>query len=94
MVPVTKNKGSAVEQREATFDRIKNLISEMCAVDPAIINKNARLRGFGVDSVRVMELVLCIEDEFQIQLEREDLSEISTVGELADYINSLRTQEN
>jgi acyl carrier protein len=83
-----------VEQKETTRERIKNLISEMCAVDPAIINDNARLRGFGVDSVRVMELVLCIEDEFQIRLEREDLNQISTVGELADYIYSLRTQEN
>lgn len=92
-MPVIKNNDS-VGQREATFDRIKHLIGEMCAVDPAIINKNARLRGFGVDSVRVMELVLCIEDEFQIRLEREDLSEISTVGELADYIYSLRAQEN
>ena len=79
-----------MDKKEATFERLRSLISETCAVDPTTIGRNARLRGYGVDSIRVMELMLSIEDEFQIRLEREQLEDISTVGELADYVYSLR----
>lgn len=75
---------------QPTFKRIKHFIGEVCAVDSSAINPDSRLRGYGVDSIRMFELMLMIEDEFQVQLEADELSNIITIGELADYIDSRR----
>ncbi len=74
-----------------TVERIRKVIAQVCLLDAAEINKNARLLAFGLDSVRVLELMMCMEEEFDIQLEPGQLDEISTVGELADYVEGLRT---
>jgi acyl carrier protein len=75
---------------EQVVDRIRQLISQVCLIDAAEISKNARLLAFGIDSIRVIELMMRIEEEFQIHLEPGELSEIATVGQLADYIEGLR----
>jgi acyl carrier protein len=71
------------------LDRIRHLISQVCMVDATDIGRNARLLAFGIDSIRVIELMMHIEDEFQIHLEPADLGEIVTVGQLADYVEKL-----
>jgi len=73
-----------------TVEQIRKLIAQVCLIDAARINKNARLLAFGLDSLRVLELMMRIEDEFELQLEPGQLGDISTVGQLADYVERLR----
>ena len=82
-----------MEREEPTLERVRTLIGEVCAVDKSMISKKARLRGYGIDSIRVMELIMFIEDEFHIHLEIEPMAEIATAGELAEYIDSLRSSK-
>lgn len=78
-------------ENEQAFDRIRLLISQVCAVDPGKVSKNARLLAFGIDSVRVLELLLSVEEEFEICLEPAELNDIATVGQLVSYVERLRT---
>lgn len=73
-----------------TVEQIRKLIAQVCLIDAAQVNKNARLLAFGLDSLRLLELMMCIEDEFQLQLEPGQLADISTVGQLAEYVERLR----
>jgi acyl carrier protein len=75
-----------------TIDRLRQLIADSCAVRGDLIVEKASLRGFGIDSLRVMDLMLTIEGEFGIQFNLEDLDGIHTVGELASYVDRLRQQ--
>jgi len=59
-------------------------------VDPSSICDNARLLGFGIDSIRVIDLVMSIEEEFSIRLEPEQLFGVATVQDLAEHVNALR----
>jgi acyl carrier protein len=74
---------------KCALDRICGLISRVCLINPSDVHKDAFLLAFGIDSVRVIELMLCLEEEFQIHLEPAELSEIVTVGQLAGYIENL-----
>jgi acyl carrier protein len=76
--------------RGQALDRIQQLISQVCLVDVSEVKRNARLMAFGIDSVRVIELMMSVEEEFQIQLEPAELNDISTVGQLADYVERIR----
>ncbi len=76
-----------------TVERIRKVVAQVCLVEVAEINKDARLLAFGLDSVRVLELMMCMEEEFEIQLEPGQLDEIFTVGELAEYVEGLGTSK-
>jgi acyl carrier protein len=49
---------------------------------------NARLRGYGIDSVRVLELLMSIEEEFGIELKVDQMSQIGTVRDLVEHIDA------
>jgi acyl carrier protein len=85
----TEHRCENESESSLVVDRIRRLISQVCVVDVADVGKNARLLAFGIDSVRVIELMMCIEEEFHIQLEQVDLGEIATVKQLADHVENL-----
>ncbi len=78
---------------DRTFERLRSLIGEVCAIDPRAIGASARLRGYGIDSIRALDLMMSIEEEFQVQFRLEDLTDIRTVGELAAYVDRLRAPD-
>jgi acyl carrier protein len=83
---------TSVSSAGDTLSRIKCLIAEVCAVAPETIGTSARLRGYGIDSIRALDLMVSVEEEFEVQFRVEDLENIHTVGDLADYVERLRTR--
>jgi acyl carrier protein len=81
--------GPHLEGDGPVMERLRKLIAESCLVDPAKVVSNARLLAYGVDSVRILELIVRIEEEFQIQLDPEQLFAMATVGQLARYLGKL-----
>jgi acyl carrier protein len=75
-----------------TIERLRHLIAESCAVLPELVVPQARLRGYGIDSVRIMDLMLTIEEQFAVRFNLEELDGVRTVGELAAYVERLRRQ--
>ena len=73
----------------STLQRLQSIIGEVCAISPASVGSAARLRGYGLDSVRIMELILVLESEFKVQFKVEEIGEIVTVGQLAEHIDQL-----
>lgn len=73
----------------STLQRLQRIIGEVCAISPASVTSAARLRGYGLDSVRIMELILVLESEFKVQFKVEEMGEIATVGQLAEHIDQL-----
>ena len=43
-------------------------------------------RDLGADSLDVVELLMSIEDEFQVEIPDEEIENIKTIGELVKYI--------
>lgn len=76
------------------LNHIQNLIAKVCMVDRDTVSGNSRLLAFGIDSIRVFELMMDIEEDFEIQMQPEKLAAISTVKQLAEYVEALRIEAN
>ncbi len=70
-------------------DKLQNIISEQLGVDKSKVTPEASFAGdLGADSLDSVELIMAIEDEFEIEITDEDAEKLKTVGELQDYVNA------
>lgn len=72
------------------FNKLKKLMAEQLSLDEEIITEEATFDGdLGIDSLDVVELMMAIEEEFELEeLGDEDLSRFTTVGDVLAYIQS------
>ncbi|MFC4023184.1 acyl carrier protein [Oceanobacillus longus] len=71
------------------FDRVKAIIVDRLDVDESKIAMEASFKDdLEADSLDVVELVMELEDEFDMEIADEDAEKINTVGDAVNYINS------
>ncbi|MFN2363645.1 MAG: acyl carrier protein [Halarsenatibacteraceae bacterium] len=71
------------------FERVKNLIVEELAVDPDEVTiESSFIDDLGADSLDVVELVMALEEEFDIEIPDEDAEKIETVQDAIDYLEA------
>ena len=70
-----------------TLTEIQRIVSEQLGVDAAQVQPEASFtKELGADSLDVVELVMLIEDEFDIEIEDEIANQITTIRGALDYI--------
>ena len=68
-------------------ERVKKIIIEQLAVDSSeVVEKAQFVQDLGADSLDTVELVMALEEEFDIEIPDEDAEKIKTVGEAVTYI--------
>ena len=71
------------------FERFKNCAVEVLAVDGAAVTPEASFADdLDADSLDLVELVMALEEEFDISVEEEELSDVATVGEAIALVES------
>lgn len=71
------------------LDDLKSILSDQLDVDPDSINNDTDLADdLGADSLDVVDLVMTLEEEFDIEIPDEDIETMTTVGEIVEYISS------
>lgn len=70
--------------------RVKAIIAEQLAIkdESEIKNESSFLDDLGADSLDMVELVMCLEDEFETDIPDEAAEKITTVQQAIDYINT------
>lgn len=71
---------------------LKKQIADLCGIDEAVITDGGKLAGYGLDSVRVLDLLFAMEEEFDIELSEHDpgLAKVETLTQLAAHIQKVR----
>ncbi|MCF8564396.1 acyl carrier protein [Alicyclobacillus tolerans] len=70
-----------------TFSRVKNIIVDRLGVDEGKVALEATFKDdLGADSLDVVELIMELEDEFDLEISDDDAAKISTVGDVVTYI--------
>lgn len=68
-------------------ERVKEIISENLGVNKETITRETSfIEDIGADSLDIVELVMELEEEFEITIPDEQAEKIKTVGEAIDYI--------
>ena len=80
--------GKEVGKSMATVDeRVKKFIAEQLGVEEEEVTPEAHfVEDLGADSLDTVELVMALEEEFEIEIPDEDAEKILTVGKAMDYI--------
>lgn len=69
------------------FERIKELIADKLGVEPEDITMETSFTDdLEADSITLFELVMAIEDEFDIEIDDESIEQINTVGDIVNYL--------
>ena len=67
--------------------RVRKIVAEQLGVAPAEITATANiLDDLGADSLDVVELVMALEDAFQIEVPDEEMEAIRTVGDVERFV--------
>lgn len=71
------------------FDKVAEILAEQLDADKEDITADTRIaEDLNADSLDVVELLMAIEDEFEITIPDEEIENLKTVGDVADYIQS------
>ncbi len=74
---------------DANFERFKKCAVEVLAVDPAKVIPEARFADdLDADSLDLVELVMALEEEFDVAVDEDELEGVETVGQALDLVTS------
>ena len=75
---------------EGVFEKIRDVISEQLGVeDVEIITMDTTfIDDLGADSLDIVELIMALEEEFDVEIPEADAEKISTVGDVVEYIKA------
>jgi acyl carrier protein len=70
------------------FEKVKKIVAEQLSVEADTITPQSNFANdLGADSLDTVELVMALEEEFDIEIPDESAEKITTVQEAVDYIN-------
>jgi len=85
---VQKTGNPEEEEDMSTFDRVKKVVVEQLEVAEDEVTPQASfVDDLGADSLDVVELVMGLEEEFDVEIPDEDAEKITTVQEAVSYID-------
>jgi acyl carrier protein len=71
----------------AVESKIKTIIAEQLGVKPEEVTPNASfVDDLGADSLDTVELIMALEEEFNVEIPDEDAEKMKTVGDAIKYI--------
>lgn len=72
---------------DALFEKVKSIIvSQLGVEEDDVVREASFLDDLGADSLDIVELIMALEEEFELEIPDEDAERIATVGDAVDYI--------
>lgn len=71
------------------FEKVKDIIIEQLGVDEEEIKMEASfIDDLGADSLDIVELIMALEEEFELEIPDKEAEKIATVGDAVEYIKA------
>ncbi len=70
-----------------TFEKIREIIVEQLGVDESAVNlETSLMKDLEADSLDAVEIIMAIEDEFEIEVPDEEAEKFQNVGDIVKYV--------
>ncbi|MCX7717996.1 MAG: acyl carrier protein [Candidatus Sumerlaeaceae bacterium] len=74
---------------DAVEQKVKEIVVQQLGVNAdQVTNEASFMEDLGADSLDVVELVMAIEEEFQIDIPDDDAEKVTTVGQAIEYVKA------
>ncbi|MDI9514403.1 MAG: acyl carrier protein [Clostridiaceae bacterium] len=71
------------------FNKVKDIIVEQLGVDESEVKMEASfIDDLGADSLDIVELIMALEEEFDLEIPDKEAEKIATVGDAVEYIKA------
>ena len=71
------------------LEKMREIIAEQLNVEEAEISEVTSFKeDLGADSLDLFELVMALEEDYEVEIPAEDLTELTTVGKVMDYLKA------
>jgi len=71
---------------ETTEEKVKRLIAEQLMIDTSEITPSATLEDLGADSLDKVELVMLLEEQFDIEINDDDAEKLTSLPLVVEYV--------
>lgn len=71
-----------------TFDKVRDIVAKQLFVEAATIDEKTTFFDVDADSLDVVEVILAVEQTFDIDLPDEEVESLKTVGGLATFVET------
>ena len=69
------------------FDKMKEIVAEQLSCDASEVELSTNFKDdLGADSLDLFELVMALEEEYDVEIPQEDLASINTVEDVINYL--------
>ena len=76
------------------LEKMKEMVADQLNVDAAESTAETSFKDdLGADSLDLFELVMALEEEYNVEIPSEDLEKLTTVGAVMDYLKSKGVEE-
>lgn len=70
----------------SVLDKVKSIVVEQLGVDEEEINLETSFAELNADSLDIVELIMALEEEFDLDIPDEEAEKIRTVGDAVNFI--------
>ena len=71
------------------LEKIKEIVADSLGADVEILTAETSFKeDLGADSLDLFEMVMALEEEFDVEIPTEDLENIKTIGEVESYLQN------
>jgi acyl carrier protein len=74
------------EQTAQVEDVLSKIVSRILRKDKVVLDRNMTFKDLGADSLDIVQVMVAIEESYDIELNDEELKAITNIGGFIDYI--------
>ena len=77
------------KENKIMLEKVKEIVAESLNVEESTLSETTSFKeDLGADSLDLFEMVMAVEEAFEVEIPSEDLEQITTVGDVVKYIES------
>ncbi|MBG9982264.1 acyl carrier protein [Aerococcaceae bacterium DSM 111020] len=76
------------------YEIVKTMLADRFGMQESYVKSDLAFSTFGADSLDVVELIMELEDIFNIKIEDEKIGELTTIGDVVSYIHEKTSKDN